>query len=450
MAKMKPHFKIAKLDTPADLRNALRKYREEVPVSDSMDALKHEVFLNGRTLPNSIALHPIEGKDANTDGSPSAVTMRRYIEKAEQGAAVIWFEAAAVTEDGRDSGHQLWIRRENIDGFKKLTEAADEACLRKNGFKPYKVIQLTHSGRKSKDINGNPKPLTVVENPYLDTVMGKAEVVTDEFLDNLQMAVIDAAELAREAGFDAVDVKLCHEYLMKETMFAFKRPGRYGGPLENRFRFLLGAIDGIRSKTRGSIDITVRLNAYDSVPYPYGWGMKPEEGVMQDDQAEVDILLDELEKRGVELINLSAASPSCYPENFGYLSSYIDDVEIDPFRGEAHLLKVTYELRQKHPRLRFISTGLASYAQFAPYVGAGGIAEGWFDLAGFGRNALADSQFVPNILKKGEVDGSRLCMRCGNCYKLLESDLPTGCPVRDPFYIIVNNINKRINKRVGK
>ena len=58
-------------------------------------------------------------------------------------------------------------------------------------------------------------------------------------------------------------------------------------------------IDGIREKLGDALDICVRLNAYDCVPYPYGWGMKKEEGVMEPDLTEPIKLCQMLVERDV-------------------------------------------------------------------------------------------------------------------------------------------------------
>lgn len=443
MAIMRPGFQISRLKEPDELIEKLKEQGLEAPVSSDLDGLRRPVEIYGKTLPNSTLIQPMEGADSDTDGSPTKITERRYGKFARQGAAVIWFEATAVTEDGRDCANQLWIRPENVDKFKALVDEVDRISLEANGFKPYKILQLTHSGRCAETSDGKPHPKTAFANPYLDTTMGKAEVVSDEFYENLKKAIAEGARLAKEAGFDAVDLKLCHQYIMKEMLCAYTRPGRYGGSIENRFRFAFETIDAIKEAVGDAVDIVVRLSAYDSVPYPYGWGMKQTPGVMEDDQAEVDILLDELSKRGVELVNITTNEPRFAPEDLGYLSNFLDNEYIDQFRGVSHLLKVTRELKKKHSELKLVATGLAYFAQFAPYVGSGGIEQGWFDLAGFGRNIMADDSFLPNAIKNDFVDQRSLCMRCDSCYRMFDRKIPTGCMVRDPFYQMVDTMDKK-------
>lgn len=442
MAVIRPSFNINDMETGEQFAHTMRSLDLNIPIAPDSCMLKKEAEVYGRKLQNSIVIQPMEGLDASADGSPGPLTFARYSNFARQGAGTIWFEATAVTSDGRDSLHQLWLNAGNADSFKGLVNYVNEISMESHGFVPYKILQITHSGRCSVDAIGRPRPLAVSDNPYLDLALGKAEIVSDEYLENLRDSMIGAAKLAKYAGFDAVDVKLCHQYLLKETLCAYKRAGKYGGSAENRFRLAMEIIDGIRQELGHSLDIAVRLSAYDSLPYPYGWGMVQNPGVMKDDTAEVDLLLDELGKKDVELVNITTFEPRVAPEGLGYMADFLDDAEIDPYRGAAHLLQATRRLRENHPKIKFVCTGLAWFAQFAPLVGSGGIRDGWFDLAGFGRNVLADHGFVPRVLGGGSPDSNSLCLRCDRCYDMFLRDIPTGCPVHDPFYKLIDRMDR--------
>src|SRR5204863_3907659 len=84
---------------------------------------------------------------------------------------------------------------------------------------------------------------------------------------------VETAKLAWDAGFSFVDIKHCHGYLGHELLSARQRPGRYGGTLENRTRFLRSIVDGIRATVPG-LRMVVRLSAFDMVPFK-----KDEEGI---------------------------------------------------------------------------------------------------------------------------------------------------------------------------
>ena len=94
-------------------------------------------------------------------------------------------------------------------------------------------------------------------------------LLSDDELDRLSDTYVDAAALAADAGFDFVDVKHCHGYLLHELLGAVDRPGRYGGSFEHRTTFLRRVVDGIRARLP-HLAVGVRLSAYDLVPYEAG------------------------------------------------------------------------------------------------------------------------------------------------------------------------------------
>jgi 2,4-dienoyl-CoA reductase-like NADH-dependent reductase (Old Yellow Enzyme family) len=96
-------------------------------------------------------------------------------------------------------------------------------------------------------------------------------VLTDDELDRLVDDYVDAAVLAAQAGFDFVDVKHCHGYLLHELLTGYDREGRYGGDLDGRTRFLRSVVAGIRERSP-HLAVAVRLSAFDMVPFVPGAG----------------------------------------------------------------------------------------------------------------------------------------------------------------------------------
>ena len=85
------------------------------------------------------------------------------------------------------------------------------------------------------------------------------------------------------------------------------------------------------------------------------------------------------------------------------------------------------------PGVHFVCSGLSSFRQFGPGIAAGGIRDGWFDLAGFGRQALAYPEFAREALAGKAPDPDRCCVLCGSCFRLMNPGLcAAGCAVRDP------------------
>jgi 2,4-dienoyl-CoA reductase-like NADH-dependent reductase (Old Yellow Enzyme family) len=118
------------------------------------------------------------------------------------------------------------------------------------------VLQLSHSGRYSKP-DGKPQPLVTQLNPLYDKAT--PAILTDYDLKKIQDQYVDSSRLALLAGFDSVDIKACHGYLIHELLLSKKRTDSiYGGPEPyKRFRFLLETIDRIKSEVPG-IMLTVR------------------------------------------------------------------------------------------------------------------------------------------------------------------------------------------------
>lgn len=278
MAKVRFPFDHFQIDTPEAFRAKAGQAGYKIPVSSDLSSLRKSFSVDGHRFENAMAVQPLEGLDGSANGAPTSLTHARYEKLAAQGAGLLWVEATAICPEGRDSLQQLWINRESLPGFQQLVQTIDQAAVQAGYRPPYKILQLTHSGRCSVDASGMPKPQAAFASPYLDPAMGTPEIVTDEYLDQLQEQFGEAVVLAAEAGFDAVELKLCHQYLFKELLCAYTRPGRYGGSQENRFRFAHGAIDQVRRRLGTRIDIVVRLNAYDGIPWPYGWGMAKPEG----------------------------------------------------------------------------------------------------------------------------------------------------------------------------
>ena len=440
MKKVVKPYNFARMNTARDFEETLRADGLMFPVSENMAVLTQPFTLHGKIVPNRMGIHPLEGFDGTYDGAPSDLIFRRYRRYAEGGSGLIWYESIAISDDGRCNPLQMIINTHTLPEIKRLVAETNLAAANAMGSDhiPYNVLQLTHSGRRSNDANWKPTPLAVVENPYMDghtSIDGSAgaiEIATDEKIEQIVEGFISGAQLAMEAGFDSVDVKVCHEYILRELLSAFTRPGKYGGSFENRTRALFDIIDGIRVRCGNDLDICVRLNAYDCVPYPYGWGMKMEDGAMEPDLTEPIKLCNMLTERNVKLINLSTMMPRYRPYGAGLMAEHEDDAPITPYAGVADLLQATREIKSQVPDGIFMCTGLTWLEQFGGCVGAGGIEQGWFDIAGFGRQAFAYPDYAKDIIEGRGMLRGKCCITCDKCYDLIQmGHCQSGCVIRD-------------------
>ena len=415
---------IRELRSPEAFAEMLREHGMDLPVEESMSELRKSLEVDGKTIPNRICFQPLEGYDSCSDGSPSDLVYRRYRRFARSGAGLIWFESAAVADDGKSNPHQMMLTSGRISDFGALLGEMDKICLEHLGFRQYKVLQLTHSGRVSRGTDWAPKPLAARK---LETDTEETVLASDERIFRLIEETISHAVMAADAGFDAVDIKACHGYFLSEMLSAFERKGEFGGSFENRTKALQKIVDGIRNKTGGRLAITVRLNAYDSLPSPKGWGLRQEGSVLVPDLAEPVKLCGILRDKGVRMIDISASQPRQH-----LYGTPADEVSA-PFAGVRDLLMAVKEIKSRVPGVSFVCSGLSQFRQFGPAVGAGGIRNGWFDLAGFGRQALAYPEFARIALAGQIPDPDRCCILCGSCFKLMYPGLSAaGCVVRDP------------------
>ena len=139
-----------------------------------------------------------------------------------------------------------------------------------------------------------------------------------------------------------------------------------------------------------------------------------------------------LVERNVKLINLSTMMPRYQPYGRGYLAELEEESEINPYKGTFDLLKATREIKAAVPEGVFVCTGLTWLEQFGGAVGAGGVKEGWFDIAGFGRQAFAYPDFAKDILERNTMERAKCCITCDKCYDLIQKGhTMTGCVIRD-------------------
>ena len=98
-----------------------------------------EFTLCGQKIANRIVFQPMEGFDCKQNGEPDSYTVRKYLRLAEGGAAILWFEANAVCEEGRTNLRQMYLTKENADVFRRLLEQVREtavkSCLPEQGKK---------------------------------------------------------------------------------------------------------------------------------------------------------------------------------------------------------------------------------------------------------------------------------------------------------------------------
>lgn len=413
----------------------------EIPITDKLGSnishFKDRLVVEGKSVPNRFCIQPMEGCDGEPDGSPSELTFRKYERFARGGSGLIWVEATAVLEEGKANPRQLYINEKSAPKFRQLADTIrnnsfDESGKRQN---PFLVLQLTHSGRYSKPY-GKAAPIIFHHSPVLDPTHkldGSYPLVTDEYLDALQEKFITAAKFAYDCGYDAVDIKSCHGYLLEEILTAHTRTdSRYGGALENRTRLLTEIAAKIKKEVPGLI-VTTRVTVYDAYPYPYGWGMK-KDGSMEPDLSEPFRLIEKLQDIGISMVNITFGNPYYNPHigrPYDYPIQGFGLPEEHPLKITERNIRLTSEIKRKFPGMTIVSVGYTWLRELFPHVCTSMLMEGRCDVIGLGRGSLAYPDYVNEFLKNGKVLPEKTCITCSSCTQIMRDGGKSGCVIRD-------------------
>lgn len=435
------------LEKIEDLRKLAASLSLDIPMQEDVSILGEILKIGPLTAPNRLAVNPMEGADGDSQGRPGELTLRRYKRFAAGGCGIIWAEAIAVVPEGRANPRQLWLHDKNKDAFADMVKQSRQAAQDSMGsqHRPIIVAQLTHSGRYSKP-QGVTQPIIPQRDPYRDVMIPQQSpkitksaipdnwpIVTDDYLDGLVEHYVKAAKLAFDAGFDAVDIKACHGYLISELLACHNREGRYGGSFENRTRLLLTIIDAIHQRLGKDRTITTRMGIYDAIPYPYGWGVDKND-YTKHDLTEPKKLFTQLADRNVPMINVTIANPY-YNPHFGrpYDKPIIGGYESpeNPLQGVGRMIRLTGEMQRAFPQMTLVGPGYSWLRHLLPNVGAGVLKMGMAGIIGAGRMALAYPDFAKDILTSGKMYPDKVCIACSACSQIMRDGGTTGCVVRD-------------------
>jgi 2,4-dienoyl-CoA reductase-like NADH-dependent reductase (Old Yellow Enzyme family) len=448
--------RISTLKTPEAFRARLAELGGSLPVEDTVETgpdapLARPFAYRGRTIGNRFCILPMEGWDGSAVGTPTELTRRRWRNFGHSGAKLIWGgEAVSVRPDGRDNASQLVLTEDTLTDIAALREELVAAHRERFGRTDDLLIglQLIHSGRFSR-----PRPSILYRHPLLDARFGVHDdgpILSDDDIARLTDDFVAAARLSQRAGFAFVDVKHCHGYLGHEFLSAVDRPGRYGGSLENRTRFLRDVVAGIRAEAPG-LEIGVRLSIFDFVPFhkgpdrvgvpmvrgPYRHAFGGDGTGLGIDLTEPSALLAQLEKLGVDLIcstvgcpyyNPHIQRPAAFPPSDGYLPPE------DPLVGVARQITVTAELKARHPRLVMVGSGYSYLQEWLPNVGQAVLRAGGADFIGIGRMVLAYPELPADVLAGRPLARKRICRTFSECTTAPRNGLISGCYPLDPFY----------------
>jgi len=342
----------------AELRSEIERLGLDIPLDGNLTCLAAPLALGNKIVPNRLCAQPIAGGDAQPDGSPSTLTRRHYRRYAEGCFGLIWMEKTVLGSP--EKAGQLCLSGGTVGAFRELVTEL-RGCT---GDSPMIVIQL------------------VSENAD---------------------AMHRGALLAKEAGFDGVDLQ-CPREMLPEVLAR------------------------VRESAPGLV-LATRLTAYEAVRGGFG--------VSANDYRKLDMsepirFVQSLHANGLALLNVTSASPCLRgPERGVRGRSDAEQPDEHPLMSLERQITLARALREAVPGLPVVGSGFGWLRQFVPQVAAGAIRDGMMDFAGLGRGALAHPSAPAEIFSRGSVQPSSTCVLCLACSQLRDEGQSVGCVLRD-------------------
>lgn len=225
---------------------------------------------------------------------PSQMLYDYHTSVARGGVGMTTIAYASVTRNGLSFDNQLWMRRDIVPSLRNLTDA-----IHAEGAKA--SIQLGHCGNMSHIATAGQMPISASTgfNLYSPTIV---RGMKEEEIYEMAYKFGEAVRLAKDAGFDCVEIHAGHGYLISQFLSPYTnhRRDRFGGSLDNRMNFMRLCMERVMDAANGEIAVVVKTNMRDG----FKGGNELEEGI---------VIACELEQLGADGLVLSGGFVSKAP-----------------------------------------------------------------------------------------------------------------------------------------
>lgn len=226
-----------------------------------MARLFDPLTIRDRTFRNRVVMPPIAIEQATSAGEVTEKHLQHYSAIATDGPGLVIVEHSYIRPDGRVSDRQLGAYNDAlVPGLARLAEAI-------KGSGAVACLQLTHCGSRTTRALVGVQPV----GPWTTPVPGDEEAPRPLRVEEIRQLTADyvaAAERARAAGFDAVEVHGAHGYLLSQfaSPLTNQRTDDYGGSLANRLRFSCEVIAAVQERVGDDLLVLYRFGADDLMP----------------------------------------------------------------------------------------------------------------------------------------------------------------------------------------
>jgi 2,4-dienoyl-CoA reductase-like NADH-dependent reductase (Old Yellow Enzyme family) len=334
---------------------------------------------------------------------------------AAGGVGMTTIAYCAVSPGGRTDGKQMWMRPEALPGLRRLTEAvhAEGAAI---------SAQIGHAGPVANAASNKARALAPVRffNPI---GMRFAKHASPQDIDEVIAAHAAAARLAIDAGFDAVEIHLGHNYLASSFLSPLinRRTDSFGGSLENRAKVARSIALAVRREVEkdgpATIAVTAKLNMADGVR----GGISIEESLQTARWLQDDGGLDALElTAGSSLLNpmylfrgdspiKEFAAAFRPPLRWGMRMTGKKFLREYPYR-DAFLMGDAERFRDELTIPLILLGGITNRETMDTAMAAG------FSFVAMGRALLAEPDLINRIQADGDDHSVRsMCTHCNKC-----------------------------------
>lgn len=345
------------------------------------------ISLGTLNLKNRLVLSPMITNFATKEGYVTDRIKDYYAARGDGGVGLIIVEATCIAPPGKVAGCQLMIDSDKcILGLRGLAEV-----VHKHGAKI--AIQLYHAGRITASGITGFQPVAPSPIPYPgDELVGVHDLfetpreLTVEEIRELEQCYAAAAERAKKAGFDAVELHAGHGYLINQFLSpnSNKRRDQYGGELKNRARMLVETIGAVKEAVGDSFPVWCRINGDE--PRIKG-------ATTVRDAQEIAKLCQAAGTVAVDVSYLGGPDPNHSPmaaKPMGYL---------------VHLAAAVKKA---------VNVPVIAVYRLTATLGEKIIEEEKADLVAIGRGLLVDPE-LPNKAAAGKLDEIMPCIVCNTC-----------------------------------
>jgi 2,4-dienoyl-CoA reductase-like NADH-dependent reductase (Old Yellow Enzyme family)/thioredoxin reductase len=367
------------------------------------EKLLEPIQIGKMTLRNRIVMPAMNTNFGSEEGYVTQRTKDYYEERAKGGVGLVTVEAACVDYPiGKITGRQLAIDNDKfLPGLSELAQ-----CIHRHGAKA--SSQLHHGGPRADYAVTHIQPVSASPIAVLRGVVPTE--LTPGDIAKIIARYGEAAERAKRAGFDAVEIQFGGGYLLAAFLSRVtnKRQDNYGGELKNRARIHLEILKTVKEAVGQSYPVLCRMNSKE---YGEEYGL---DGCLTVKEAQQFARM--VEDGGANAISVHVCG---FTQVRGSLA-------VDVFK--AHPDERGAMLPSAHEIKKVVSVPVITVGRFDPELANKVLQENKADLVAFGRGLLADPQ-LPNKIISGTVEDIAPCILCHTCLDSLYRDQPVRCSV---------------------